>query len=285
MIGKVPSKKEIVFSTRDLPTIPDLHLRILKLMEDGGYAVDGLCALIERDQVISSRVIRLVNSPYYNLGSDISSVKKAIVLLGTNLIRGLVLSTSLFQISDALLPGMWDHSYCCSVVAVSVAERLNMRHIEDIMTGALLHDLGKIIIRKQLPEESRITDQLILSDCLPMIDAEKRVIGVTHCDAGVFLADSWNFPSLIRDIIAFHHLPSQCLLHKKETAVVHFSDVIVKGIGISYSGDIFVPRVDEDGLKSLSLSEEEIPDILAGVLDMAESNPAFSKYLNGRMHA
>ena len=285
MSAKETSKRGRLFNAKDLPTIPYSQMGIVKLIENGDYALDDLSALIERDQVISSKVIRFVNSPYYNLCTDIASVNKAVVLLGANLLRGLVLSTSLFQSADELLPGLWDHSYCCSIVAASLADRLRMRNIEDIMTGALLHDIGKILIRKQLPEESKETDQLIFSEEIPMIDAERRIIGITHCDTGAFLAENWNFPSLIKDVIAFHHLPSLCQLHKKEAAVTHLADFIVKGIGVSYSRDIFVPPLDEEGLKSLSLPEEELPDILAGVLELADNNPAFSKYLIGSIHA
>src|SRR5208337_2833800 len=101
---KATSNKGKLFNAKDLPTIPSSHLRILKLIEDGGYSLNDLSALIERDQVISSKVIRFVNSPYYNLCTEIASVNKAIVLLGANLLRGLVLSTSLFQSADELLP-------------------------------------------------------------------------------------------------------------------------------------------------------------------------------------
>ncbi len=281
MSERAASIKDRLFSAKDLPTIPYSQMRILKLIEDGSYSLEDLSVLIERDQVISSKVLRLVNSPYYNLGADIASVNKAIVLLGTNLLRGVILSTSLFQIADELLPGLWDHSYCCSIVAASLAERLHMRKIEDIMTGALLHDIGKIVIRKELPKESKVIDQLIFSEGLPMIDAEKRVLDITHCDTGAFLAENWNFPPLIRDIIAFHHSPSLCQSHKDEAAVTHLADFIVKGIGVSYSGDIFVPALDEEGSKYLSLPEEELPDILAGVLELVDKVPAFSKYFNG----
>ena len=279
------SNKGRLFNAKDLPTIPSSHLRIIKLIEDGGYSLDELSALIERDQVISSKVLRLVNSPYYNLCTEIASVSKAIVLLGAHLLRGLVLSTSLFQSADELLPGLWDHSYCCSIVAAFLADRLHMRNIEDIMTGALLHDIGKIVIRKELPKESKVTDKLIFSEEIPMIDAERRTIAFTHCDTGAFLAENWNFPSLIKDIIVFHHLPSICQSHKKEAAVTHLADFIVKGIGISYSGDMFVPALDEEGLKSLSLPEEELTDILAGVLELVDNSPVCSKYLIGRINA
>lgn len=285
MITSATSKSGRPFSTKDLPTIPALHLRIVKLIEDGGFSVDDLSTLIEHDQVITSKVMRLVNSPYYNLCSEIASVKKAVVLLGTNLLRGVVMSTSLFQSADELLPGLWNHSYSCSILAAYLAETLNMRNIEDIMTGALLHDIGKILIRKQLPEESKLIDQLILSESIPMIDSEMRTIGVSHCDAGVFLAENWNFPPLIRDIIAFHHFPSQCPSHNKEVAVAHLADFIVKGMGVSYSGDMFVPCMDAEGLKFLSLAEEDLPEILTEVLEIADNNPVFSKYIAGRARA
>jgi putative nucleotidyltransferase with HDIG domain len=270
--------KERLFNIKDLPTIPDLHSRILGVVEKGNYSVDDLSSMIERDQVLSGKVLKLVNSPYYSLYSKIASVNKAIVLLGANLIRGVILSTAIFDIAEKTLPGLWDHSYCCSMFAGFMANRLEMKNAGDVMTGALLHDIGKVLIRKQLPEESEEIYDLVQNNGITMRDAEKAVLGITHEEVGLWLADKWNFPRIIKDIISYHHSPGLCFDHKKETAIAHFADVVVKGVGITSAADPFVPPFDDNGFKALSLSDDDILDIMIEFVDIIESDKSFDQY-------
>ena len=282
MIPGADNIKERLFSIRELPTIPAAHDRILKLIDEGNYSLDDLSSLIERDQVLSGKVLRLVNSPFYGLYSKVASVGKAIVLIGSNPVRGIILSTPLFDIADKKLPGLWDHSYCCSVVSGFLANRFNMKDIGEIMTAALLHDIGKVLIRKQLAEESAEIDKTVQSEGMTALDAEKKVIDFTHDAVGSWIAGQWNFPSIINDIIAYHHKPGLCGAYPGEAAVVHLADFIVKGIGISASMDRLVPLFDDRGWEKLPLPEDELIDILSEVIDIIEAEPSFSQYLSWR---
>jgi putative nucleotidyltransferase with HDIG domain len=269
-----------LFNIKDLPTIPAIHSRILKIMEDINYSVDDVSKYIEKDQVLSSKVLKLINSPFYGLYSDVATIRRAVILLGSNLIRGIILSTSLFDVADKTLPGLWDHSYCCSTVAGFLAKRFNLITIEEIMTGALLHDIGKVLIKKQLPEESKEIEAAVKNSGITTLDAEKAIINITHDDAGLWLAETWNLPGIIKDIIAYHHKPGMCGGHARETAIVHLSDIIVKGIGVSCSGDHFVPMLDEAGWNILSLSESDLVDIIVEAIDIIQADKTFSRYIH-----
>ncbi|MBI3593169.1 MAG: HDOD domain-containing protein [Nitrospirae bacterium] len=273
-----------LFNMKDLPTIPVVHNRILKLIGDVNYSVDEVSRLIERDQVLSTKVLKLVNSPFYGLYSEVAGVRRAVVLLGANLIRGIILSTALFDIAEKKLPGLWDHSYCCSMVAGFLAKQFNFITIEEIMAGALLHDIGKVLIRKQLPEEAVNIDNAVKANRVIMRDAENMVIAITHDKVGVWLADTWNFPRIIKDSIAYHHKPSLCSNHLRETAIVHISDIIVKGLGISYSADRFVPAVDEKAWKELALTDGDLADIMVEVIDILQSDKQLARYMAGNSY-
>ena len=259
--------QEKIFAAKDLPTIPCLHDKLLRLIEDSNYSMDELGRLIETDQVLSSKVLKIVNSPFYGLYSNVASVERAIVLMGSNLIRGLILSTSLFDAGDKTLPGLWDHSYYCSTVANFLALKLNLGTREEIMTGALLHDIGKVLIRKQLPDESKRIDEAVEAGGITMYEAEKRIIDTTHDEIGARLAVMWNLPKIIRDLIASHHRPGACVNHPTEAEVVHLSDIIVKGLGISNPSDGCVPPFDVKGWAALGLPEEDIGDIIGEIID------------------
>jgi hypothetical protein len=105
-----------------------------------------------------------------------------------------------------------------------------------------------------------------------MHEAEKMIIGVAHDEIGSRLADTWNLPGIIRDIIAYHHKPGLCASYAKETEVVHLSDVIVKGLGISYRTDMFIPPFDGKGWAKLGLPEEDIGDIVGEIVEMMQDD-------------
>lgn len=271
--------KHKLLRSEDLPTIPALHQKILKLVKTDNYSVDEVGDLIERDHVLASKLLKLVNSPFYGLFGHIASVSRGIMLLGANVIHGFVMSATLFDAKDSSLLGLWDHSYCCSSVAGYIAKRLDMKSVEDTMTGALLHDLGKVLIRRQLPEETLEIEEASRSKRITTLEAEKKVLDMSHDEVGVWLADHWNLPGITMDIIGFHHKPSLCSKHPKETAIVHLSDIIVKGIGVTGSADSFVPELDEAGLNNLGLAEEDVLDIVDEVVYMVEDDEMFSNYL------
>lgn len=282
MISADSRIRERLLNIKDLPTIPVVHNQILKLIEDANYSIDEVSKLIERDQVLSTKVLKLVNSPFYGLYSEVAAVRRAVVLLGSNLIRGLILSTALFDVADKQLPGLWDHSYGCSVVASFLAKRFGLSAVEEIMTGALLHDIGKILIKRQLKEEAVQIDEAVQSQGMIMLEAERYVINITHDKVGVWLAEKWNFPKIIKDIIEYHHRPGLCSAYSKQAAIVHFSDIIVKGMGVTYSGDPFVPKLDDKGWKSLGIPEGDVVEIIVEVMDIIQADKLLSNYITGK---
>ncbi|MBF0327851.1 MAG: HDOD domain-containing protein [Nitrospirae bacterium] len=265
--------------SKDLPTIPVLHQKIVNVLKKDNYSEDDISKLLEKDQVLASKLLKLVNSPFYGVFGRVASVKRAAMLLGSNLLNGFVMSATLFNSTDKSIVALWDHSYCCSTVAGYIAKKLNMKTAEEVMTGALIHDLGKVLIKRQLPEEAIAVEEAAKSKRITALDAEKMVIGMSHDEVGIWLAEQWNLPKIIKDIIGYHHSPSLCSAHPKEAAVVHLADIIVKGIGVTGSSDLYVPALDEKALAALALSDDDIMDIVTGVVSNIESDEMFSKYL------
>jgi len=268
--------------SKDLPTIPVIHQKIVNILKKSNYSEADISDLIERDQVLASKLLKLVNSPFYGVFGRVSSIPRATMLLGAKLLNGFIMSATLFDSTDKSTVGLWDHSYCCSTVAGYIAKRLNIKTAEEVMTGALLHDLGKVLIRRQLPEETLAIEEAAKSNRITTLDAEKMVIGMSHDEVGIWLAEQWNLPKIIKDLIGYHHSPGLCSEHPKEAAIVHLSDIIIKGIGITGSSDSYVPALDDKALTSLALSEDDVMDIVTEVVCKVETDEMFLKYLPQR---
>jgi putative nucleotidyltransferase with HDIG domain len=259
-----------------------IHQKIVNILKKSNYSEADISDLIERDQVLASKLLKLVNSPFYGVFGRVSSIPRATMLLGAKLLNGFIMSATLFDSTDKSTVGLWDHSYCCSTVAGYIAKRLNIKTAEEVMTGALLHDLGKVLIRRQLPEETLAIEEAAKSNRITTLDAEKMVIGMSHDEVGIWLAEQWNLPKIIKDLIGYHHSPGLCSEHPKEAAIVHLSDIIIKGIGITGSSDSYVPALDDKALTSLALSEDDVMDIVTEVVCKVETDEMFLKYLPQR---
>ncbi|MDX9714614.1 MAG: HDOD domain-containing protein [Dissulfurispiraceae bacterium] len=264
---------------RDLPTIPSVHNKILKIIEDINYSVEEVSGLIEKDHVLSSKVLKLVNSPSYGLNNKVASVRRGVILLGANLIRGIILSTSLFKGSGEEMPGIWDHSYCTSAIAGLLARRYNLITIEELMTGALLHDIGRVLLYRYLKEEMVYLNDIVATKKINMLEAERLILGKGHDEIGWWLAKVWNFPPIIEDIIRFHHAPSEAENNVKAVSIVHLSNIMSKAIGITYGSDPYIAPFDPVCLTVMDSLEFDITDIASDAVEMVESDSALKIYI------
>lgn len=266
---------------KDLPTIPSVHNQILKVIEDINYSVEEVSWLIEKDHVLSSKVLKLVNSPSYGLNNKVASVRRGVILLGANLIRGIILSASLFSSKGDELPGMWDHSYCTSAIAGLLARRFNLITIEELMTGALLHDIGKVLLKRYLKDEVVYLSDIVRTKSMNMLDAEKKLLGMGHDEIGYWLAEVWNFPPIIKDIIRHHHLPSGAKDNLKAVSIVHLADIISKALGITYDADPYIVPFDNVCLAAMETIDNDLPDIMADIMNVVETDPSLKNYIHG----
>jgi len=252
----------VIKDTRSLPTIPGIINKLSSLAEDGRVSVDEMARVVASDQVLSAKVLKLVNSPFYGFSGRISTVSKALILLGVNVVKSLAISSSIFEIMEKNVVGLWEHSLGAAVAANIIARRLNLPECEEISTAALLHDIGKVIIKIRLEKDYDNLMAVIKEKEIPMIDAERELLNIDHAEIGQFLGKSWLLPEKLIEPIACHHNVEKSKAQRAKTAVVHLSDVLVKASGFGNSGDDFVPRIQPLAWEKLGLDEAMLKEIV-----------------------
>ncbi|MDR3074090.1 MAG: HDOD domain-containing protein, partial [Deltaproteobacteria bacterium] len=135
-----------------LPALPTTLHEVNRIMESPDASTEQIAKVISYDQALASKVLRMVNSPIYGFPGRISSLQHALMLLGFNVIRGLIISTSVFDAMNAGMAGLWDHSLGCSLACSAIARATGRKNPEEYAVGGLLHDLGKAVCALQLPE-------------------------------------------------------------------------------------------------------------------------------------
>jgi putative nucleotidyltransferase with HDIG domain len=245
-----------------LPTIPAVLRKLLKLIENPKVSLTEVGSFIQSDPVLTSRVLKMVNSPIYGFPGRISAVQQALILLGLNVVRGLLLGVSVFEVMQKSMVGLWEHSLGCAVSSRIIAKKLGLTEPEEISIAGLLHDIGKVVMILRYKEDyDKVLKETEARD-LFIAESEKEVFGITHADAGSWIARKWNFPLSLVEVIDYHHKPHLSKTLPTQTAIVHLGDILTRSVGFGFSGDLHVPAVNPAAWELLGLSESDLREIL-----------------------
>lgn len=260
MEGKRAEILRIIKDTRSIPTLPGIISKLNSLTENNKASVQEMAKVVSADQVLSAKVLRLANSPSYGF-SRISTISNAMILLGTNVVKSLVLSSSIFEIMEKSVVGLWEHSIGAGVAANIIARRLRLQECEEISTAALLHDIGKVIIKIKFESEFDQIQSVITETGRSITEAERMLLEMDHAEVGEWLARSWFLPEKLIEPISCHHRLEKSLQHRTKTAVVHLADVMIEASGFGYSGDVFVPVIQPLAVDLLNINESMLCDV------------------------
>ncbi len=262
--------REQIETINTLPTLPDILKRLLIVIENPNVSLNEISNFILNDPVLTSKILKVVNSPIYGFPGRISSVNQALMLLGLNVVKGMLFGVSVFDVMQKTMIGLWEHSLSCAVAARIIAKKKNFNEPEEVSIAALLHDIGKVVLGLKFPDEYKEALKDAESRNILIFDSEKSHFGITHANAGSWIAHKWNFPSKLIDVIQYHHAPNLSKNAVLHTAIVHLSDIIVKARGVGFTGDNLVPAIDPFAWEYLNLSEETMLEVFMELEDSLE---------------
>jgi HD-like signal output (HDOD) protein len=201
-----------------MPSLPITVSKILQISKDPKTSPADLNQVISLDPVLMGRVMKLINSAYYSLNNQITSLVRAIIMLGINTVKNLALSTAVlgqlgstknFQALN--IDGFWRHSLCFGVTAKLIAakRRKDPKQLEEYFVAGLLHDIGKIPLNNKLSEEYVSALALTDKEKAPLYIVEERTMEVNHCEVGRLIIKNWNLGPVMEDVVFFHHFLDQ----------------------------------------------------------------------------
>ena len=264
------SVKVQIESLDAVPTIPTVLWNLLKMFENPNASLAEIGTFIAKDPALAVKILKVVNSPIYGFPGRISSITQALLLLGLNVARGLLLGVSVLEVMQRSVVGLWEHSVGCGIIARIIARRKGLKDPEEVSVAGLLHDIGKVFLSLKFPDLYR---QVIIeanARAIFVADAEKELFGVTHAEVEGWMGKKWNFPRSLVEQMTYHHNPDLSKHYRVHTAIVHFSDILIRGRGFGSGGDTLVPCVDDSAWRLLDLSDADIRETLIEMEDLLE---------------
>ncbi|HEX8978663.1 MAG TPA: HDOD domain-containing protein [Parasulfuritortus sp.] len=219
-----------------LVTLPDVYLRINRLVEDPASSSADIARAISQDASFTVKLLKLANSAVYNFPSTVDSVAKAVTIIGTSQIRSLALSLSVASRFEGLpndlvsMRDFWKHSLLCALAARQLCKAAGHCDADTLFTAGLLHDIGELIIFNRLPEQAKDALLLVLhnQEEIAIPEAEQQIIGFDHSAVGGVLAGQWRLPPVLQECIACHHTPAKAERFPREAALVHIANTLAQ---------------------------------------------------------
>jgi len=250
---------------KNLPTLPGIVAKLTKMADDPDTTTEQMGRVISKDHILAAKLLKLVNSAFYGFPQRISSLSSAIILLGFSVVKSLIISASIFEFMEDQDVELWEHSLGCAVVCSVLAKRLGVAEPEEVSTAGLIHDIGKVAIKMELPKEYAAINAIVLKNNIPMRKAEEQVLGFDHAEAGGWLTKSWNLPKKLVEPITCHHDPRKAKDEQLNSSIIHFSDILIRGMGYGHASDKKVPPLNKRAWDLLNLSPADLDEIIAEV--------------------
>lgn len=273
--------QQLVIEIESLVSLPDVCVKVNRLIDAPNYSAATLGDIISQDTDLSARLLRLVNSAFFNLKAPVETISRAITVVGTSELRNLVMATTAARIFTGI-PGdlvdmaeYWRYSITTGVVAGELAKRCNVLHSERLFVMGVLHDIGRLAIYLKMPQEARDILLITGGDDTLLPDAENDVLGFNHMDVGEALLRKWKLPESIVSVVAYHHRPAATKFYQLETSLLFLATSLasadLSGVELDEAIELVDPVVWKlTGLETAQLESvlEQIPHKVMEIMDV-----------------
>lgn len=251
--------KEFSNAIQDLPQFPQNIEKLNKLLDSDDSKISDIANQISNDVALTGELLKTVNSAAFALQTPCSSISDAVKMIGTRGIKNMLYSIgslNIFAAQTKKNEDLWKHSYQVAFYSYNLAKNFcksDNSVVEDSFVCGLLHDMGKVIFETNCPEYIENVKK-ICKDKITSLDLfEKIISGVNHGEIGAKIAEKWNFPESIINVIRFHHSPGNAPEAAKTlTTIIYIADLMVH----YHNSDIQYSQIDKNILKQFNITCE-----------------------------
>lgn len=271
-----PLKDRILKSLKDLPPMPQVAQKARQVIDNPASSFSDLAKVIETDQAIVARILKIANSPYYGLSGKVSSVQHASVVLGVKTLMEILNLACSSEILGRTLTGynldageLWAHSLAVASGSQIIARKVSPSLEQDAFSAGLIHDSGKIILDPYIEERKDVFNAFVSEGKETFLNAEKNVLGFDHAELAAEACEKWHIPAQIAFAIKHHHDPTPS---KGDilSYIVHMADAIAMMSGIGSGIDGMLYQMHPEAIRVLKLSPDDMSMIMGQIAEYVE---------------
>lgn len=266
-------KQKIISSIKNLPAMPKVVLEIHNMLSATDISIKKISALVETDQSITTKVLKIANSTYYGMSGRISTIQQASHVLGLMDLSEVVTMAGTEKLLGCRLPGygyesedLWKHSVSVAYGSKVLAHLLDPGISNTAHIAGLIHDAGKIILDRFVAEKKTEIKSFMEIEQKTFLDAENKFFGFNHADVASEICKKWKFPNIMSYAIKWHHAPSRS---NKDflSYILHLSDWLATLSGIAYDDDDLLYQLEEGTMDFLNLKQSDVSGLVAKISD------------------
>ena len=265
---------EVIAKVKNLPAVSQAALKLVTLLDQPAVSNEDVVAVLKYDNVLTAKLLRACNSPYFGFEEEISSVEQAVLVLGHQQILHMVLNLAFGGAMSAAMPGyaiqareLWSHSLAAAAAAEQLAKSSTLVEAEApvAFTAGLLHDIGKLVLHQALDPGSQAAVrergvQNHFSRCM----AEQAVLGTDHAEVGARLLQTWNLPGEIVEAVAHHHEPVTAPAPKL-SAIIHVADCLAHSTDTAPGFESYSILAEADANQALGITPEKYESLVCSI--------------------
>lgn len=266
-----------------LPSIPKIISEVSNLFNNDRISAIDLCKVISKDQAIVAKILAVANSPLYGLPRRVSTIEFAVVIIGFEQIKNILVALSLVEVFKNNRSNVnwdhqayWIHSLLTATAAKRIADDLHYQKSGEVFTVGLLHDLGLAVLQYYMNSDFNKICRVVKQNQLSFFCAEKELLGFTHQEIAGVLFEKWNFPQYVIDAVLHHHNPSQSFNGKVLPSLVHLADYMTQKLELGAFNWDDGYDFDENVIDILGFgSMENLNDFIASYQPLFENHIEF----------
>lgn len=266
---KGPSAVEIENAIAQAKPLPEIALKTIRLLQDPDYHMFEVAEEIRRDQVIVAKVLRYTNSVLTGTRTKIDSIDRALLFLGERNLFEIVVSAAIDSFFsdkpsgyELVRGGFYKHAFATAHVAKEIAKLTDLVDPGTAYTAGLLHDIGKVVLDNFVAGFLPSFYRSSRDEHDDFIELEKELFGVDHQETGKRLAEKWNLPETLTEVIACHHVPEKAVTNKKLVIITYVADLLTSGFMAGLELERINLKLMEKRLGQIDLSSSHLPTIV-----------------------
>ncbi len=232
--------QQLVDEFNEIPPMPNVMVKALDVIKNPQTGINELTQIMSVDQSISTKTLSLVNSAYYGYSQQITSISKALVILGMMKAKNIVMSLAMRQMmSSQGSRELWEHSIKCAIASELLAQEYKVINPDDAFVIGFLHDIGKILLNTKNPIKYSKVRYAIQQGTAGILEVEDSFFGTNHCVLGAMVCKKWNLPVILTNCVRHHHNPAQSSM-PLACAMIYMADRLVQSQPVN---PIFDPNI------------------------------------------